>query len=204
MRVILASKSPARLLELTRAGINAEVIVSDFDESEIDGGDIEELVAKLATAKAQKVWQELAKTEPMLVIGCDSMLELAGRAYGKPGSAEMAIEYWKRMNGQTGLLHTGHHIRVFDDRGERAETRVGTTVVKFADLTVEEITAYALTGEPEKVAGGFTIDSFGAAFVTRVEGDPHNVVGISLPLVRQILADLGVPWHKLWRLDSDS
>lgn len=128
------------------------------------------------------------------------MLEFEGRPHGKPGSAQEAILRWRRMRGQTGVLHTGHHVSVWDAAGNRRRiSRVASTTVTFADLTDAEIAAYAATGEPERVAGGFTTDSYGGPFVTRMEGDPHNVVGISLPLVRQMLLDLGVQWHTLWR-----
>ena len=198
MQVILASQSPARLAELRRAGLEPIVHVSHVDESAIDARDCEELVALLATAKARAVRDLITIDQPTVLIGCDSILEFQGRAYGKPGSATAAVQRWRMMRGSQGMLHTGHHIRVIDDHGERAATRIGTTAVHFADLSDAEIAAYVASGEPSHVAGAFTIDGLGGAFITRVEGDPHNVVGISLPLVRQTLLDLGVSWHELW------
>ncbi len=198
MRVVLASKSPARLAVLKNAGIPVEKVVSEVDESRVTASDIKGLVSKLATLKAQNVWDRLDLDEPTIVIGCDSILEFDGRPFGKPGTPEKAIKRWRKMRRRQGVLHTGHHVKVIDDAGGRSATRVASTIVTFADLSDEEIAAYVATGEPEGVAGGFTIDSYGAPFITRIEGDPHNVVGISLPLVRQMLLDLSVVWHTLW------
>lgn len=199
MRFILASKSPARRETLRRAGLRPEVIVSGLDESAFTADRAADLVCALADAKAMAVIDHLPVHEPMVLVACDSMLEFEGRPHGKPGSAEAAIRQWHRMRGQSGVLHTGHHVSVWgDDLRRRTMVRLASTTVTFADLTDAEIEAYAATGEPERVAGGFTTDSYGGPFVTRLEGDPHNVVGISLPLVRQMLLDLGVAWHTLW------
>ncbi len=198
MRVVLASKSPARLAELRRAGIEPVVIPSEVDESGVVALDCEELVATLATLKARAVRDTLAIDSPTVVIGCDSMLEFGGRPFGKPGTASAARQRWLMMRGGRGILHTGHHVRVIDDRGERAATRTESTEVFFADLSDDEIDAYVATGEPAKVAGAFTIDGYGSAFITRLIGDHHNVSGISLPLLRQTLIDLGVEWVSLW------
>lgn len=201
MRLVLASKSPARLLTLRNAGLHPEVLVSNVDEEPFDASKVIDLVALLAEAKGSAVVDMLgtALPEPTVVVACDSMLELDGLPWGKPGSAEQVISRWYRMRGRSGTLHTGHHVVLIEPDRVRRATRVASTQVTFADLSDAEIAAYAATGEPEKVAGAFTIDGFGGAFVTQVEGDPHNVVGISLPLVRQMLIDFGISWHELWR-----
>lgn len=199
VRVVLASQSPARLHELRRVGIEPEVIVSGVDESQVRDTDPRTLVGKLAELKAGAVREQLAtEAEPTVLIACDSMLEFNGHAYGKSGTREDAAERWRAMRSHEGILHTGHHVAVLDGTRSRAETRVGSTVVTFADLLDDEIDAYVASGEPEHVAGGFTIDGYGGAFITGVRGDPHNVVGISLPLVRQMLYDMGITWHELW------
>lgn len=197
MRVVLASKSPARLEVLRRAGLDPEVIVSGFDESSVQDPVPTSMTARLAELKGETVLASL--DGDVVLLACDSALEFDGRAHGKPGSAEAARYRWRRMRGREGLLHTGHFVAV-RRRGEVIrQTRVGTTVVRFADLSDEEIDAYAATGEPQRVAGAFTIDGRGGAFVTAIEGDPYNVVGVSLPMVRQMVIDAGVAWHSLWR-----
>lgn len=198
MRVILASKSPARLQVLRNAGLDPEVVVSGYDESQIIDVVPPRLAARLAEEKGHTVASQTGGD--FVLFACDTVLEFEGRAHGKPGTPEAAFERWQRMRGHEGLLHTGHFVAV--KRGEHytEQTRVGSTVVRFADLTDEEIAAYAATGEPQRVAGGFTIDGLGGAFVTAIEGDPFNVSGISLPLVRQMVIDAGIPWHSLWRL----
>ena len=199
MRFILASKSPARRETLRRAGLRPEILASGADEDSITAERTHDLVAALADLKAHDVIERLHITEPTALVACDSMLEFEGKSHGKPGSTEEAIRLWSRMRGQSGVLHTGHHVSTWDIEGvHRTMTRVASTTVTFADLTDAEIAAYAATGEPERVAGGFTTDSYGGPFVTRMSGDPHNVVGISLPLLRQMLLDLGVQWHLLW------
>lgn len=201
MRLVLASKSPARLLTLRQAGLFPEVLVSHVDESQFHADKVSQLVVKLASAKGEAVVASLGTQLPetTVVVACDSILELDGQPWGKPGTAERAIQRWYRMRGRSATLFTGHHIVLIEPDRVRRSTRVASTIVTFADLSDAEIAAYAGSGEPEKVAGGFTIDGLGGAFVTRVEGDPHNVVGISLPLVRQMLLDLGIAWHTLWR-----
>jgi len=204
VRLILASKSPARLSTLTAAGLHPVVMVSDVDEAEHSHAQPTELVAALATAKARDVEQRLRARYPsgdetVIIIGCDSMLEFDSQALGKPGTRQAAIDSWHRLRGREGVLHTGHHVIVLPGSADpRTATRVASTTITFADLSDEEIVSYADTGEPQHVAGGFTIDGLGGAFITRIVGDPHNVVGISLPLVRQMLVDLGVQWVDLW------
>jgi septum formation protein len=130
-----------------------------------------------------------------VIIGCDSMLELDGLALGKPVDAADARHRWRFMRGRNGVLHTGHHLMRLPVGGTRTAT--ASTTVYFADLDDAEIEAYVATGEPLAVAGAFTIDGLGGPYVTRIEGDHHNVVGISLPLLRLLLADLGVSWTSL-------
>lgn len=202
MDVILASSSPARLTTLQAAGIDPRVIAPEIDESAIQTDDAATLAGELARTKGEVVEARLlgqGLREPTVLIACDTLLEIEGHTYGKPGSAETAIVRWYRMRGRQGMLHTGHYVALMDPTRSSHQVRVASTVVHFADLSDAEIAAYAATGEPERVAGGFTIDGFGGAFVTSIEGDPHNVVGISLPLVRQMLLDLGVSWPSLWR-----
>lgn len=197
VRLILASKSPARLAVLRRAGLDPEVIVSGFDERQVQDPVPTRLAARLAEFKGTAVLPQLEGD--FVLLACDSVLEFEGRAHGKPGSREAAVERWRRMRGREGLLHTGHFVAVRHGGEVARSTRVGSTVVRFADLPDDEIEAYAATGEPQRVAGGFTIDGRGGAYVTSVEGDPYNVVGVSLPLFRQMVIDAGVPWQSLWR-----
>ncbi|QXT63680.1 Maf family protein [Tessaracoccus palaemonis] len=196
MRVVLASKSPARLGVLRGAGIQPEVIVSGFDESQVLDPNPARLSATLARAKGEIV-APLVDGDVVL-IACDSVLEFEGRAHGKPGTPEAAARLWRRMRAGEGLLHTGHYVLVRRGGDETVQTRVGTTLVRFADLDDAEIDAYVATGEPTRVAGGFTIDGIGGAFVTSIEGDPYNIVGLSLPLVRQMVLDADVKWPDLW------
>ncbi|WP_203567357.1 Maf family protein [Aestuariimicrobium ganziense] len=204
MRVILASKSPARLDTLRSAGIYPDVVVSGVDEEGITADTIPELTRARAQLKGQAVLgrlelDEVVEAGTTIILACDSLLEVAGQTFGKPGTEAAAIARWYRLRGQRGILHTGHHVIVVaGDGSSQSATRVASTTVTFADLTDAEIAAYAATGEPQRVAGAFTLDGHGGAFVTRIEGDPHNVVGISLPLVRQMLLDLGISWTSLW------
>lgn len=196
MRLILASKSPARLQVLRRAGLHPEVIVSGFDEKQIQDPSPTSLAMRLAEHKGLSVGPQVEGD--FVLLACDSVLEFEGRAHGKPGSREKAIERWGRMRGKSGILHTGHFLMVSVGGQTSRQTRIGSTVVDFADLSDDEIEAYAATGEPQRVAGGFTIDGRGGAFVTAVHGDPYNVVGVSLPLLRQMVIDAGLSYASLW------
>lgn len=202
MRVVLASASPARLSLLRAAGLDPEVIVSGVDEDAVVEAlgvhDPSAVAAALAKAKAETVATEV--TDDALVIGCDSVLDLDGQALGKPRDADDAIARWTAMRGRAGVLRTGHHvIRTGGSAGDTAAAHgVGATLVNFADLSDDEIAAYVATGEPLQVAGAFTIDGRGGAFVERIVGDHGNVVGLSLPLLRRLVADLGVRWPDLW------
>lgn len=198
MRLILASQSPARFSTLNRAGLSPEVIVSGADEDSITADTADVLVQRLAQLKGHAVQATLPSDTDAVLLACDTMLEFDDRPQGKPGSPEEAARRWREMSGRSGMLHTGHHVARITPSGTQELLRVATTKVFFADLTEAEIEAYVATGEPQRVAGGFTIDGFGGPFVSRVEGDPHNVVGISLPLLRAMLADLGIAWTDLW------
>ncbi|HET7683140.1 MAG TPA: nucleoside triphosphate pyrophosphatase [Marmoricola sp.] len=192
-RLILASQSPARLQTLRNAGLRPDVVVSGVDEEGVEAAGPSELALKLAQLKAVAV---AAQQPRALVVGCDSVLEFEGRTYGKPRDADDAIERWRRMSGGVGVLHTGHCV--IDTHREVWLARSAATQVRFAAVTEEEIAAYVATGEPLAVAGAFTLDGIGGAFVTGITGDPHNVVGISVPLLRLMFDELGHPWHEFW------
>jgi septum formation protein len=198
-RLVLASASPARVATLRSAGLFPEVVVSGVDETAVTADTVPELVSRLARLKAEAAATRLDHDQQTtIVVGCDSLLELDGAAYGKPGSAAEATERWRRMRGRSGVLHTGHHVLVRRAGRQRSNSAVASTTVHFAALTDAEIAAYVATGEPLEVAGGFTVDGLGGAFVSGIEGDHHNVVGISLPLLRTLLAGLGIAWPSLW------
>jgi septum formation protein len=201
IRIVLASASDARLRTLRGAGLDPEVMVSGVDEDSeaVDG--VRELTARLAQLKAQAVSAGIDHgSGTTVVIGCDSMLELDGMGYGKPGTPAEAARRWQRMRGRSGLLHTGHHVMLHQGGAITTRTAVASTLVHFAELTDEEIEAYVISAEPLQVAGGFTVDGLGGPFITGVEGDHHNVVGLSLPLLRTILNELGISWPSLWRV----
>lgn len=175
------------------------VVVSGVDEDALAAPSPIDLVLLLAQAKSRAVAAVLTEPGDRVVIGCDSVLEFAGEIHGKPESAEQARDRWRLIRGRTGYLHTGHHL-IVSVGGTVTETgAVATTEVRFAEMGDDEIEAYLATGEPEHVAGAFTIDGIGGAYVESIGGDPHNVVGISLPLLRRMLAEHGIAWHSLWR-----
>lgn len=192
--LVLASASPARLATLKAAGLEPSVVVSGIDEEQLTGLAPAELAQRLAELKCAAVAGEVGSGR--LVLGCDSVLELDGRPLGKPVDAEEAVLRWQAMRGRSGVLHTGHCLR--DTASGRQAVGTGSTVVHFADVTDDEIAAYVESGEPLEVAGAFTIDGLGGAFVTRIEGDHHNVVGLSLPLLRDLVTELGHCWTDLW------
>jgi septum formation protein len=184
---VLASASPGRLATLRAAGIEPEVIVSSVDESAVRADTVARLVERLAIAKAVEVAGRIGAAA--LVLGCDSLLDLDGRAVGKPASAAAATEQWRAMRGRRAVLRTGHAL--IDTSRDEARSAVVSTTVSFAPVTDAEIAAYVATGEPLLCAGGFTIDGLGGWFVEGIGGDHHNVVGLSLPTVRSMLLDLG-------------
>jgi septum formation protein len=211
VRFVLASQSPARLRTLRDAGVRPEVIISGVDEDAIlaahdpaahdpaahdpaahdpaaHGSATGVLVQRLAEAKAGAVAEQL-DGGAALVLGCDSMLDLDGAALGKPGDAEASVRRWQAMRGRTGTLWTGHCL--VDRATGRSAGRPVATAVRFADVSDAEIELYCGTGEPNRVAGAFTIDGLGGWFVEAIEGDHHNVVGLSLPTLRELLAELG-------------
>ncbi|MET9018801.1 nucleoside triphosphate pyrophosphatase [Actinopolymorpha sp. NPDC004070] len=212
VRLVLASASPARLATLRAAGIEPDVIVSGVDETvDTEATDTAGHALVLACRKAEAVAAGLVRGDAdagrsggqgglvatsTLVLGCDSVLEFDGETLGKPGTAAEARLRWLRMRGRSGVLHTGHYV-ISAESGRTAQGTASTTVW-FADVTDEEIEAYVATGEPLAVAGAFTVDGLGGAFVERVEGDHHNVVGVSLPLLRRLLRRLDVTWPELW------
>lgn len=194
--LVLASASPARLATLRSAGFDPQVIVSGVDESQVVGIPPAELALRLAELKCGAVADGSDLPADALVLGCDSVLELDGEALGKPDDAVDAVRRWEAMRGRSGVLHTGHCLRDVASGQQSAAT--ASTTVHFADVTDEEIAAYVATGEPLHVAGAFTVDGLGGGFVTRIEGDHHNVVGVSLPLVRGLVRELGHQWTDLW------
>ncbi|WP_432072031.1 Maf family protein [Streptomyces wuyuanensis] len=194
-RVVLASASPARLGLLRDAGLAPEVVVSGVDEDALTAPDPGTLALVLAEAKADSV---AARPEAAgaLVIGCDSVLELDGEALGKPADEEEATARWKSMRGRAGILQTGHCV-IDTATGRRASATASTTV-RFGEPTDAEIAAYVASGEPLHVAGAFTLDGRSAPFVDAIEGSHGNVIGLSLPLLRRLLADLGIGITDLW------
>ncbi len=198
--LVLASASTGRLATLRSAGLDPHVVVSGIDESQVSDTDPASLAATLATLKAEAVLDRLRSDgrNHGLVLGCDSVLELDGRILGKPDDAVDARERWRAMRGRSGVLHTGHCLH--DLATGRQLVRAVDTVVHFADITDDEIEAYVASKEPLHVAGAFTLDGLGGAFVRGVEGDPHNVVGVSLPALREMVRGLGQSWTDLWNL----
>jgi septum formation protein len=193
-RLVLASASPARLATLHAAGVEPSVVVSGVDESQVEGLPPVELAVRLAELKCAAVAADVH--DGSLVLGCDSVLELDGEPLGKPDDAADAVRRWQAMRGRSGVLHTGHCLR--DTRSGAELSATASTVVHFADVTDDEIEAYVASGEPLHVAGAFTVDGLGGAFVTGIEGDHHNVVGLSLPLLRELVTRLGHTWTDLW------
>ncbi|HWL01775.1 MAG TPA: nucleoside triphosphate pyrophosphatase [Microbacteriaceae bacterium] len=199
MRLTLASTSPSRLGLLRMAGIEPVVVAPEVDEVAAAAGidDPRTIVEVLAVAKAEAVLRMAGagRGDAGLILGCDSVFELDGSIYGKPHHAVVATARWRQMRGRTGVLHTGHCL-VDAATGARA-TAVVSTGVEFADVSDEEIDWYVATGEPLPVAGAFTLEGLAAPFITRIDGDPHSVVGLSLAALRTLALRLGTPWPTL-------
>jgi septum formation protein len=205
VRLYLASTSPARLTTLRASGIEPVVLPSNVDEDAAvaAAGPLTptEMVQLLARLKAEAVVDSVVDGSALdgFIVGCDSAFELDGVAYGKPHTPTVARERWELQRGREGELHSGHWL--IDHRGGTAAGGVGavsSTHVRFANITDSEIDAYIATGEPLEVAGAFTIDSLGGAFIEEIRGDAHSVVGISVATVRTLLLGFGVEWHGLW------
>ena len=213
LTLVLASASPARRSTLLAAGVHPVVRVSSVDEdaavaaAEEAHGVLEapDVALLLARAKAEDVVTAVEEDEEadehVLVLGCDSVLEIDGEVHGKPVDAAEALARWRRMRGRSGVLHTGHwlvDLRDPDDGGTGGMVGgTASTTVHFAALDDAEIEDYVATGEPLRVAGAFTLDGLGGPYVTGIEGDPSNVIGVSLPLVRELLRELDLTWHHL-------
>ncbi|MCV7435259.1 Maf family protein [Mycolicibacterium bacteremicum] len=208
-RLVLGSASSGRLGVLRSAGVDPLVVVSDVDEdaiiAQLAGSGPAEVVAALAAAKADRVVEliDADAAADCVVVGCDSMLEVDGRLSGKPGTVDRARQQWQACAGRTGVLHTGHTaLRVADGRVIDRAQRTGSTTLHFGSPTDAELQAYLASGEPLFVAGAFTLDGLGGWFIERIEGDPSNVIGISLPLLRNLLAGLGISVAALWQANG--
>lgn len=192
VQIILASSSPSRLRLLESVGVKPEVIVSGIDEEspEFDSLSPSDLVIKLAYLKANAVKSRAPINS--LIIGCDSTFDFNGKSLGKPLNRENAIERSKLLSGKFGYLHTGHCI--IDVKNGKEINKLSSAKVQFAEMTNEEIVDYVDSGEPLNVAGGFTLDGLSAPFITSIEGDPSGIIGLSLPLLRNMVMSLGYSW----------
>ena len=208
-RLVLASTSPARLALLRAGGIEPTTIAPGVDEDAVaarasEQGLIEttaDMVHILAKAKAEAVLNH-PDASGAIIVGCDSSLDFDGKSLGKPHEPEVARDRWRSMRGRAGTLFSGHWV--IDNRNPiagqlpPATGRVSSSIVHFADISDSEIDAYVATGEPLKVAGAFTIDGLGGAFLRSIEGDAHTVIGLSLPTLRELVISLGVEYPSLW------
>jgi septum formation protein len=194
-RIVLASQSTSRKRLLVDAGLSPTIIVSHVDEETdfFNAMSPEDMVIALAISKAHTVREMI--DYPAIIIGCDSTFDVDGVSFGKPGTPEIAYERAKAMSGRSGFLHTGHCI-IDSDKGIEIADRV-TTKVTFSQMTDGEINDYIDSGEPLHVAGGFTLDGFGSAFIPSIEGDYTNVVGISMPFLRSAMNQLGYSWPQV-------
>lgn len=191
---VLASGSAGRLRVLRDAGMDPEVVASGIDETADGGMETAALVQVLAERKAAAVAEQRPDA---LVLGCDSLLDFSQTAYGKPGSAEEATDMWRRLSGRAATLLTGHCL--IEAASGRRVRGIARTTVRFGIPTDAELAAYVASGEPLALAGAFSIEGRGAPFIEGIDGDPSNVIGLSLPLLRRLLADLGMTVTDLWR-----
>ena len=193
--IILASASPSRQRLLKSVGISPTVVVSGVDEEDSSYSQLSprELVIALAIVKAHTVKEKI--NYPAIIIGCDSTFEFEGKSLGKPGTPENAIARARSMSGKSGVLHTGHCF-IDTDKGIEISDVVSTRV-HFAQMSDQEIVGYVATGEPLNVAGGFTLDGLSAPFIAGIEGETSNVIGLSLPLLRNAINSLGYEWFEL-------
>jgi septum formation protein len=194
-RIVLASQSTSRRRLLEDAGIKPTVIVSEVDEETdfFNAMAPEDMVIALAIAKAHTVRQLI--NYQAIIIGCDSTFDVDGISFGKPSSVAVAVERAEKISGRSGILHTGHCI-IDTEKGVEIADRVSTKVT-FSKMSSDEIADYVATGEPLNVAGGFTLDGFGSAFIPSIEGDYTNVVGISMPFLRSAMKQLGYTWPQV-------
>jgi septum formation protein len=194
-KIVLASQSSSRRRLLEDAGLKPTIIVSNVDEETdfFNAMSPEDMVIALAISKAHTV-RELIDY-PAIIIGCDSTFDVDGVSFGKPGTPEIAVDRAKKISGRSGLLHTGHCI-IDTERGIEIADRV-TTKVTFTEMSDEEIHDYVASEEPLHVAGGFTLDGFGSPFIPVIEGDYTNVVGISMPFLRNAMKQLGYSWPEV-------
>lgn len=196
-RIVLASQSPARLKLLRAVGIEPDVMVSAVDETAIAAAagwaSPHDVSQGLAIAKAEVVAAELPIDH--LIIGCDSVMEFDGIAYGKPANVDEARERLAQLSGSSGFLYTGHHVIWKAANGDRAASALTRTQVLFHELTAAEVEAYIATGEPLRVAGAYTLDALGGPFIKEIHGDATNVVGLSVPTLRRMFAELGLGWE---------
>ncbi len=195
VQIILASASPSRFRLLESVGITPSILVSGIDEdaSEFESLSPAELVIALAILKAHTVKDKVPVNS--LIIGCDSTFEFEGKSLGKPVTKTKAIERCKQLSGKTGYLHTGHCLIDLRQGIELSER--STAKVQFAQMTDAEIIDYVDSDEPLNVAGGFTLDGLSAPFITKIEGDPSGIIGLSLPLLRKMIISLGYSWPEL-------
>jgi septum formation protein len=194
-RIVLASQSKSRRRLLESAGLSPTIVISHVDEETdfFNSMTPADMVIALAITKAHTVREQI--NFPAIIIGCDSTFEFDGRSLGKPGTPEIAIERARNVRGNSGLLHTGHCI-IDTSKDIEISDRV-TTRVNFADMSDEEIIDYVATEEPLHVAGGFTLDGFSSPFISSIEGDYTNVVGISMPFLRKACSQLGYTWPQV-------
>lgn len=193
-RLVLASASPARLGVLRAAGFDPEVVVSGVDEDDISGP-TSKIALVLAERKAAAVAARI-EGAPAVVVGCDSVLDVDGETRGKPTTPGEARAWWASVAGREAVLHSGHCV--IDTATGRQASAVATTTVRYGRPTEAEMDAYLATDEPLAVAGGFTIDGYAAPFVDGIDGDHGTVLGLSLPLLRRLLAEIDIPITELW------